>query len=102
MAMIELAIGGIAEFGVDARELAREGLSYTIDTVESLAAQYYGFANSMVEYLYATYGGADGYRKLLVAFKDDARPAIAMPKAIGITPEAFYSAWLAAAKKKYC
>src|SRR5436309_3360595 len=25
VAMIELAIGGIAEFGVDARELAREG-----------------------------------------------------------------------------
>ena len=67
-----------------------------------LGAQYYGFANSMVEYLYATYGGADAYRKLLVAFKDDARPAIAMPKALGITPEAFYSDWLAAAKKKYC
>ena len=67
-----------------------------------LGAQYYGFANSMVEYLYATYGGADAYRKLLVAFKDDARPAIAMPKALGITPEAFYSDWLVAAKKKYC
>lgn len=67
-----------------------------------LAPQYYAFANTMVEYQYATYGGADGYRKLLLAFKDDARSAIAFPAALGITPEAFYSGWQAAAKKKYC
>lgn len=67
-----------------------------------LAPQYYAFANSMVEYLYQTYGGADAYRKLLVAFKEDARSSIAFPKALAIAPDAFYAAWSAAAKKKYC
>jgi len=55
-----------------------------------------------VEYLYATYGGADAYRKLLVAFKEDARSSVSFPKALNITPEAFYDAWQTAAKKKYC
>ncbi len=67
-----------------------------------LAPQYYAFANSMVEYLYATYGGADAYRKLALAFKDDARSSVAFPAALGITPEQFYDGWKAAAKKKYC
>ena len=67
-----------------------------------LAPQYYAFANTMVEYQYTTYGGADGYRKLLLAFKDDARPSVAFPAALGITPEAFYDGWKTAAKKKYC
>ena len=67
-----------------------------------LAAQYYAFANTMVEYQYGTYGGADGYRKLLLAFKDDARSSVAFPAALGIAPDAFYNGWQAAAKKKYC
>ena len=67
-----------------------------------LAPQYYAFANTMVEYQYATYGGADGYRKLLLAFKDDARSSVAFPAAVGISPEAFYAGWQTAAKKKYC
>jgi len=67
-----------------------------------LAPQYYAFANSMVEYLYATYGGADAYRKLLLAFKDDARSSVAFPAALKITPDSFYDGWKAAAKKKYC
>ncbi|HZP96811.1 MAG TPA: hypothetical protein VFC31_10805 [Candidatus Limnocylindria bacterium] len=67
-----------------------------------LSPQYYAFANSMVEYLYATYGGADAYRKLALAFKDDARSAISFPKALNVTPEQFYDGWKAAAKKRYC
>ena len=67
-----------------------------------LGVQYYAFANSMVEYQYTTYGGKDGYRKLALAFKDDARPSVAFPKALGITPEQFYDDWKAGAKKKYC
>ena len=67
-----------------------------------LAPQYYAFANTMVEYLYATYGGADAYRKLLLAFKDDARSSVAFPAALKITPDSFYDGWKAAAKKKYC
>jgi len=67
-----------------------------------LGVQYYSFANSMVEYQYANYGGKDGYKKLALAFKDDARPSVAFPAAFGITPEKFYEDWKAAAKKKYC
>jgi hypothetical protein len=67
-----------------------------------LSPQYYSFANSMVEYLYATYGGADGYRRLLVAFKDDAVPANVFPKVLNVSAAKFYDDWKVAAKKKYC
>ncbi len=67
-----------------------------------LAPQYYAFANTMVEYLYATYGGADAYRKLALTFKDDANPKTAFPKALSVTSDQFYEDWKAAAKKKYC
>ena len=67
-----------------------------------LGAQYYAFANTMVEYLYATYGGKDAYRKLLLAFKDDAVPANVFPKVLNVTSTQFYDGWKAAAKKKYC
>jgi hypothetical protein len=67
-----------------------------------LGIQYYSFANSMVEYQYATYSGKEGYKKLALAFKEDARPSVAFPKALGITPEKFYDDWKAWAKKKFC
>jgi hypothetical protein len=67
-----------------------------------LSPQYYAFANSMVEYLYSTYGGKDGYRKLLLGYKDSAVSAETMPKVLNITPVQFYDGWKAAAKKKYC
>ena len=67
-----------------------------------LATQYYSFANTMVEYLYAAYGGADAYRKLALALKDNADPKVAFPKALNITPEQFYEGWKASAKKEYC
>jgi hypothetical protein len=67
-----------------------------------LQSQYYAFANTMVEYLYATYGGKDAYRKLLVAFKEDAVAANVFPKVLNSTAAKFYDDWKAAAKKKYC
>lgn len=67
-----------------------------------LGAQYYAFANTMVEYLYTTYGGKDAYRKLLLGYKESAVSAVTMPKTIGVTPEQFYEGWKASAKKKYC
>ena len=72
------------------------------DSPPELSPQYYAFANTMVEYLYATYGGKDAYRNLLVAFKADAVPANVFPKMLNITSTAFYDGWKAAAKKKYC
>ncbi len=50
--MIRLAIEGEARFSVDAREVEREGPSYTIDTVRSLMLDYPG-----VRFLYLI--GAD-------------------------------------------
>lgn len=72
------------------------------DSPPELSPQYYAFANSMVQYLYATYGGKDAYRNLLVAFKADAVPANVFPKVLNITSTAFYDGWKAAAKKKHC
>jgi hypothetical protein len=72
------------------------------DSPPELSPQYYAFANSMVEYLYATYGGKEAYRKLALGFKEDARPAVTFPKVLSITPEAFYDGWKSASKKKYC
>jgi hypothetical protein len=56
----------------------------------------------MVEYLYATYGGKDAYRKLALAFKEDAVPANVFPKVLNVTAAKFYDDWKVAAKKKYC
>lgn len=67
-----------------------------------LTLQYYAFANTMIEYLYATYGGKDAYAKLLIGFKEDARPAITFPKVLNITSVKFYDDWTVWAKKKYC
>lgn len=40
LAMVELAIRGISGFRLDERELKRAGPSYTVDTVESLRAEF--------------------------------------------------------------
>jgi len=67
-----------------------------------LSPQYYSFANTMVEYLYATYGGADAYKRLLVAFKADAVPGNVFPQVLSVSSTKFYDDWKAASKKKYC
>ena len=67
-----------------------------------LSPQYYSFANTMVEYLYATYGGKDAYKSLALAFKDDAVPANVFPKVLNISSQKFYDDWKAASKRKYC
>ena len=42
LAMLEAALRGKPEFGVEAMELAREGLSYTVDTVRALLERFGG------------------------------------------------------------
>ncbi len=63
--------------------------------------RYYSFANTMVEYLYAQFG-PDAYRQLLTAYKAGVDPKVNYPLVLKVTPDAFYSGWLAFAKKRYC
>lgn len=64
--------------------------------------RYYAFANSMIEYLYAQFGGANAYKQLLTAYKESVDPKVTYPKALKVTPDEFYAGWVAFAKKKYC
>ncbi len=64
--------------------------------------RYYAFANTMVEYLYAQFGGANAYKQLLTVYKAGVDPKVNYPQVLKVTPEDFYSGWLAFAKKKYC
>jgi hypothetical protein len=78
-----------------------DGVLVTSQTPPELWGQYYSFANTMVEYLYKTYGD-NAYWDLMAAYRASAQSAANLPYVLGVTPEAFYSAWLAWAKKTYC
>ena len=71
------------------------------DLAPEAQVAYYPFANTMVEYLYGTFG-KDAYRDLLVVYRDGVDPKVNYPKVLKVTPEEFYAGWLASAKKKYC
>jgi hypothetical protein len=66
------------------------------------AVRYYAFANTMVEYLYAQFGGAIAYKQLLTVYKAGVDPTVNYPQVLKVTPDQFYTGWLAFAKKKYC
>jgi hypothetical protein len=55
----------------------------------------------MVEYLFAQFG-RDAYKQLLAVYKEGVDPNVNYPKVLKVTPEQFYSGWIASAKKKYC
>ncbi len=78
-----------------------DGVLITPETPQELQGQYYSFANTMVEYLYAQFG-KDAYPRLLTAYKDGVNADVNFPKVLGVTPTQFYDGWLAFAKKKYC
>ena len=63
--------------------------------------QFYAYANTMVEYLYATFK-KDVYWELMAAYKDTVDPQVNYPKVLNVAPAQFYEGWLAFAKKKYC
>lgn len=65
------------------------------------AVRYYAYANTMIEHLYAQFGPT-AYRDLLIAYKDLASARVNFPKVLRVTPDEFYSGWLAFAKQKYC
>lgn len=78
-----------------------DGLTITPETPPELPAQMYSFANSMVEYLHATFGN-DAYWDLMTAYKDSVDPKITYPKVLKVTPEQFYDGWKVWAKQKLC
>jgi hypothetical protein len=63
--------------------------------------QFYAFANTMVEYLYATFR-KDAYWDLLAEYKENVDPQVTYPKVLAITPTQFYEGWGGFAKKRYC
>ncbi|MEP7003263.1 MAG: hypothetical protein ABI888_01865 [Chloroflexota bacterium] len=78
-----------------------DGVLQTPETPPELPGQYYSFANTMVEYIYKTYG-PNAYWDLMTAYKAGVDAKVNLPKVIGVTPEAFYASWLAWAKQTYC
>lgn len=78
-----------------------DGIPTEPDTPPELTSQYYALANSMVEYLYATYG-AQSYWDLVALYKDNVDYRVNYPKVFKVEPDAFYQHWLAFARKKYC
>ena len=78
-----------------------DGLRIGPDTPPELPGQYYAFANTMVEYLYMTFGN-DAYFDLMTAYKDSVDPKITYPKVLKVTPEQFYDGWRVWAKQKLC
>ena len=78
-----------------------DGAPDSSDTPPELPGQYYAFANTMIEYLSKTYG-PNAYWDLMAAYNAGVDSKVNLPKAIGVTPDAFYSAWQAWAKKTYC
>jgi hypothetical protein len=63
--------------------------------------QFYSYANTMVEYLYANFR-KDVYWDLIAAYTETVDPQVIYPKVLTVTPAQFYEGWLASARKKYC
>lgn len=78
-----------------------DGPRLEADTPPEVQGQYYSYANTMIGYLTETYG-KNAYWDLVSLYQDEVDPQKNYPKALRVTPEAFYSGWLTWAKKKYC
>jgi len=78
-----------------------DGIPTEPDTPSELTSQYYAQANSMVEFVYATYG-AQSYWDLVALYKDNVDYRVNYPKIFKVEADVFYQQWLAFAKKKYC
>jgi len=78
-----------------------DGVPTEPDTPPELTADYYALANSMIEYVYTTYGSGS-YWDLVALYKDNVDYRVNYPKVFKVEPDAFYQGWLSFAKKKYC
>ncbi|MEK6207219.1 MAG: hypothetical protein AABM32_06205 [Chloroflexota bacterium] len=93
--------GAVCASSVPTLKRIVDGVPTEPDTPPELTGQYYALANSMVEYVYATYG-SQSYWDLVALYKDNPDYRLTYPKIFKVEPEAFYQGWLAFAKKKYC
>jgi len=78
-----------------------DGVLETPETPPELPTQYYAFANTMIEYLYVTFG-PNAYWELMAVYKAGVDAKVNFPKVLNVTPEQFHSGWIAWAKKKLC
>ena len=83
------------------KQLADGPRSDLPETTPEEEVRYYSWANTMIEYLYERFG-SDSYKKLLVAYIDDADPNHNLPAVLNATPEEFRTGWIAWSKQKYC
>jgi hypothetical protein len=79
----------------------RRGALDDPSTPTELSGQYYSYAHSMVEYLYARFG-ADSYWAFMSAFKSTMNIDVVYPDVVHESADQFYADWLAWARKKYC
>ncbi len=86
---------------VPAYKQLADGPSQEAGTRPEVVSQYYAYANSMIDYLYAQFG-KDAYWDLMTTYKDGVNPNENLPKVIKATPDRFREGWLAFAMKKYC
>jgi hypothetical protein len=94
-------VGAVCASTVPTLKRIIDGVPTEPDTPPELTSQYYSLANSMIEYVYATYG-AQSYWDLVALYKDNPDYRLNYPKIFKAEPEVFYQGWLAFAKKKYC
>ena len=94
-------VAAVCESSVPTLKRIIDGVPTEPDTPPELTGNYYALANSMVEYVYATYG-PQSYWNLVALYKDNVDYRVNYPKIFKVEPDAFYQGWLAFAKKKYC
>jgi hypothetical protein len=78
-----------------------DGVPTEPGTPPELNGQFYALANSLIDYVQATYG-PNAYWDLVALYADNPDYRATYPKIFKVEPDAFYQDWLAFAKKKYC
>jgi len=94
-------VGAVCASAVPTLKRIIDGVPTEPDTPPEVTGDYYALANSMIEYVNATYG-PQSYWDLLALYKENPDYRVNYPKVFKVEPEAFYQGWLASAKKKYC
>lgn len=78
-----------------------DGVPTEPGTPSELNGQFYALANSLVDYVEATYG-RDAYWDLVALYVDNPDYRVTYPKIFKVEPDVFYQRSLAFAKQKYC